>query len=64
MKLIFLHADKHESFLQIDTTVSDGGVQAFQKFPKVCDVFYNISKKQVRGENFRIFCMQINIKVS
>ena len=43
MKLIFLHSDKHESFLQIDTTVFGGGVQAFQKFPKVCDVFYNMS---------------------
>ena len=30
----FLHADKHESFLQIDTIIFDGNGQAFQKFPK------------------------------
>ena len=30
----FLHADKHESFLQIDTMTFDGDVQAFPKFPK------------------------------
>ena len=30
----FLYADKHESFLQIDTMIIDGGDQAFPKFPK------------------------------
>ena len=30
----FLHADKHESFLQIDTITFDGDGQAFPKFPK------------------------------
>ena len=30
----FLHADKHESFLQIDTMISDGDGQAFPKFSK------------------------------
>ena len=30
----FLHADKHESFLQIDTMIFDGDGQAFPKFPK------------------------------
>ena len=34
MKLFFLHADKHESYLPIDTMVFDGDVQAFPKFPK------------------------------
>ena len=36
-----LHADKHESFLQIDTTTFDGDGQAFPKFRnrQVCDVF-------------------------
>ena len=29
-----LCADKHESFLQIDTMISDGHSQAFPKFPK------------------------------
>ena len=30
----FLHAGKHESFLQIDTMIFDGDGQAFLKFPK------------------------------
>ena len=29
----FLHVDKHESFLQIDTIIFDGDCQAFPKFP-------------------------------
>ena len=29
----FLYADKHESFLQIDTIIFDGDGQAFPKFP-------------------------------
>ena len=37
----FLHADKHESFLQIDTMIFYGDDQVFPKFPKqhVCNVF-------------------------
>ena len=31
----FLHADKHESFLQIDTMIFGGDGQAFPKFPKL-----------------------------
>ena len=34
MKLIFLHADKYKSFLQIDTMIFYGNDQAFPKFPK------------------------------
>ena len=34
MKVIFLHVDKHESFLQIGTMTSDGNGQAFPKFSK------------------------------
>ena len=30
----FLHVDKHESCLQIDTMIFDGDGQAFPKFPK------------------------------
>ena len=30
----FLHADKHESSLQIDRMIFDGDGQAFPKFPK------------------------------
>ena len=30
----FLRADKHESFLQVDTMVLYGDGQAFPKFPK------------------------------
>ena len=33
-KVDFVHADKHESFLQIDTMIFDGDDQAFPKFPK------------------------------
>ena len=29
----FLYADKHESFLQIDSIIFDGDGQAFPKFP-------------------------------
>ena len=37
----FLYADKHGSFLQINTMIFGGDGQAFPKFPKlqVCDVF-------------------------
>ena len=47
MNLIFLHADKYENILQIDTMIFDGCGQAFQKFPKwqVCNVF-TMSKKR------------------
>ena len=30
----FLHANKHESFLHIDTIIFEGDGQAFLKFPK------------------------------
>ena len=30
----FLHADKHESFLQIDNMIFDGDGQSFPKFSK------------------------------
>ena len=33
-KVDFLHADKHESFLQIDTMTLDWDSQAFLKFPQ------------------------------
>ena len=37
----FLHADKDENYLQIDTMIFDGDGHAFPKFPKlqVCNVF-------------------------
>ena len=43
----FMHADQHESFLQIDTIVFDGDGQAFPEFLKqqVCNVF-TISQKR------------------
>ena len=34
IKVDFLHADEHESFLQIDTMMFDGDGQASPKFPK------------------------------
>ena len=33
-KVVILHADKHESVLQIDTMVFVGDGQTFPKFPK------------------------------
>ena len=45
-EVAFLHADKDESYLQIDTMIFDGDGQAFLNFPKqqVC----NISKKKLQ----------------
>ena len=34
IKLIFLHADKHQSFLQGDIIITDGHDQAFLKYSK------------------------------
>ena len=53
MKLI-LHADNYESFLQIDTTIFDGDVQAFPEFPKlqVCNTF-TVSQKKVSNIAWR-----------
>ena len=40
-KIDFLHVDKRESSLQIDTMIFDGDGQAFPKFQKyqVCNAF-------------------------
>ena len=59
----FLHADKHESLLQIDSMILMGMVKHSQssqnsKFA----MFHNILKKKL--EMKLIFCMQINIKIS
>ena len=37
----FLHADKHQSFLQVDNINFDGHVQSCSKYPKlqVCKIF-------------------------
>ena len=45
MKLIFLHADKHESFIQIHAMIFNGDGQV----PKIASLqcLYNISKKEV-----------------
>ena len=63
MQLVLLLADKHESFLQVDTMIFDGDGQAFPKFPKwqVSNVF-PISLKKLKMN--LIFCMQVNVKVS
>ena len=47
----FLHADKHESLLQIDTMILMGDDQAFPKFPKeqVCMPLQYL-RKEVRAE--------------
>ena len=45
----FLHVDKHQSFLQVDTTVFDGCGCAFPKYQKyqVCNI---LAISQKRGE--------------
>ena len=49
-KVDFVHADKHERFLQIDTMIFDGDDQAFQSSQNSkFNVFTNL-KKEVRGE--------------
>ena len=47
-----LHADKHESFLQIETMIFDGDGYAFSKFPKkqVYNIFTISWKEEVRDE--------------
>ena len=43
----FQHADKHESFQQIDAMIFDGDDQAFPKFPKylVCSILQYLEKE-------------------
>ena len=47
----FLHADKHESFLQVNTMILNGNGKSFPKIAKqqVCNVF-TITQKEVRDE--------------
>ena len=56
----FLHADKHENFLQVDTIF---WWSCISKVPEIASLqcLYNFSKKKL--EMKLIFCMQINIKV-
>ena len=52
MKCIFLNANKHESFLQVDTMIFDGGGQAFpnsQNSKFAMSLQYR--KKELRDEN-------------
>ena len=57
----FLHADKHESFLQIDAVIFYGGWSSVPKEPKISlQYLCNISRKT--GRMKLIFCLQINIK--
>ena len=58
----FLHADKHESLLQIDGMIFVGMVKHSQSSQNSLQCFYNISKKKLKMK--LIFCMEINIKVS
>ena len=60
----FLHTDKRESLLQIDTMIVMGMVNHSQVL-KIASLqyLYNNSKKR-RLKMKLIFCMQINIKVS
>ena len=47
----FLHADKHESFLQVDTMIFDGNGQAFQSSQN-CKFWKSLQylKKEVSDE--------------
>ena len=64
-ELDFMHADKHESFLQIDAMIFDGDGQAFPKFSKIASLQCLYTMYQKRGLEMKlIFCMEINIKVS
>ena len=58
----FLHADKHESFLQIDAMIFDGEWSSIPKVPKITSLQYiwNISRKM--GKMKSILCLQINIR--
>ena len=63
-EVVFLHTDKHESLLQIDSIILMGDGQAFPKFPKqqVSNIF---TTSQKRSQECRsVFDMQINVKVS
>ena len=57
----FLHAEKHESYLQINTMILIGMI-SIPKVAKVASLqfFYNISKKKLVTK--LIFCMQITAK--
>ena len=47
----FLHTDKHENFLKIDTMICDGDGQVFPKFPKLqFAMSLQYLKKEVRDE--------------
>ena len=62
MKLIFLHADKYESYWQIDTIILMEMVKHLQSTQTGLQYVSNISKRRLRDEVD--FCMQIRIKVS
>ena len=52
MKCIFLYANKHESFLQVDTMIFDGGGQAFQNSQNSkFTMSLQYPKKELRDEN-------------
>ena len=63
-KIYFLHADKHESLLQIDTLTLIGIYSSIPKVSKFArwQFLYNISKKKLGMEFF--FSLQMSIKVS
>ena len=63
MKLIFLYADKHEYFLQIDTIILIGRIKHSQSFQNSWfEMFLRLKKKSSQLRIEFIFCMQINIK--
>ena len=47
----FLHADKHESLLQVDNYDFDGDGQAFPKFPKWQSFFFSWDSLHARLKN-------------
>ena len=59
----FLHADKHESFLQIDTKILMGMV-SISKAHKIVSLQFLNSTSREKLEMKLIFCTQICIKIS
>ena len=56
----FLPADKHESFLQVDSITFGVLSQTCPKYPKQLVQYCNISRKTSRMK--LMFCLQINVK--
>ena len=59
--MYFLHADKNQSFLQVNIIDFDGLYQTCPKYPSKISISFQYLKKEVRNETD--FYMQVDIKV-